>query len=458
MKETLALRADFTATREAFETALGVGIRGTPRPIRGVALDTRTLREGDVFFALSSQRDGHDFVEQAWARGAALCVVSRPIAEKIPQIVVGETYLALANLARSHRERWGKRIVAVSGSNGKTTTKEMIRGLLGTRMNVFASPGNWNNHLGVPLCLLSLRDEHDVAVLEMGMNGAGQIEGYCKVALPNVSVLTNIGTAHIGELGSIEAIGDAKAEIFRGLSSDGTAVVLIDDPRIFERAQKIQVGAKIWVSAHRKADVWLEGDVIHYGDRQRALKLPFEGEHMRSNFACALGVAKAFGVEIDEIDAGISQIEWPAMRLTQTKLKGGVLLVDDSYNANPDSLAVALAFVAKHRPGRKIAVLGDMLELGSHGPGAHEASGRLVAKNGFAGLMAVGPLSAHSVAGARNQGLEKATHFDSKEALIAALRRELLPEDVVLVKGSRGSRMDEVVSALLSNPGKEESA
>lgn len=460
MKPAMPLRVTTPLTRHELEETFGVGFRGAaPGTIRGVALDGRTLEPGDAFFALRGARDGHDFVDQAYAKGAALCVVERPLDDARPHVVVPDAYRALANLARRRRERWAGTVVAVSGSNGKTTTKEMIRGLLGARGPVFASPGNWNNWLGVPLCLLSLQDEERVAVLEMGMSAAGEIEDYCRIALPNVAVLTNVGYAHVGELGSIEAVADAKAELFRGLAADGTAVVLIDDARVLGRSAYLAV-RQIRVSARREADVWVEPSRIHYGDEEILPATPFVGEHMLSNLACALGVAFALGVPAADVPAGLAAIRLPKMRLTEHALRSGAVVIDDSYNANPDSLRAALAHVQGKFPGRKIAVLGDMRELGSFSRDLHRESGRSLPAYGFDRLYCTGEESRAYVEGANEGGMipGRARHFDSKADLIAALAGEIVRGDAVLVKGSRGSRMEEVVSGLLRENEKEKRA
>jgi len=323
------------------------------------------------------------------------------------------------------------------------------------------SPGTWNNNLGVPLTLFMLQKQHEWAVLEMGMNHLGELAGHCAVAKPNVAILTNIGHAHIGELGSIENIANAKAELFAGVGADGTLVVNADDPRIAEKARGFS-GKKIMVSQTTETDVCirsvkkmndrLNAVRVMYGSEAIELETEYFAKHLLSNLLCALGGAYALNVPVSRLQEGVDNIHLPPMRLALENLSDGLTLVDDAYNANPDSVRVALEYVSEYGHGRKVAILGDMLELGANASSLHRGIGSLAATLKFENLFCVGAFASDYVKGAIDQGMDasRALAFEKKEDLIDSLSRGIRAGDCVLVKGSRGSRMEEVAYAIRS--------
>ncbi|MCB0308216.1 MAG: UDP-N-acetylmuramoyl-tripeptide--D-alanyl-D-alanine ligase [Bdellovibrionales bacterium] len=429
--------------------------------ITGVCLDSRAILPGDLFFALKGERDGHRFVEDALEKGARAVVVSENVTGKGISIKVKDTYAALVELASCWRTDWGKKIIAITGSNGKTTTKEIIYSILSAHVQTIKSPGTWNNHLGIPLTLLMIKNSHELAVLEMGMNHQGEIENYCQIAKPDIGVITNIGHAHIGELGSIEAIARAKAELFENLSSHGTAIVNLDDPRIEKIANQIKV-KKIYVSMKpdRKADISLTkiGKLdssriqlnIKYGESILNLCGPFGNDYSRANLICALGVALICGVPHEVIQTGIDQISWPDKRYVKLTLGRGITLIDDTYNANPDSMKGAIKAMCEEHPGRKIVLLGDMKELGSYSRTFHQEVGRSAFEQGVNLLFAIGEFAKDYASGAINAGMKSKFSyvFTDRDEMLVSLMRDLQRGDTLLVKGSRGSQMEYFSEAL----------
>lgn len=454
--KSIPLRVDFPLSAKHLERVWQTPVPDSFKTAEGICLDSRSIQKGDIFFAIKGERDGHDFVKAAFNQGAALCVVDRNLeGASGPTLQVKDTYQALAALARDHRETWGKKIVAISGSNGKTTTKEILSAILGAYRTTFKSPGTWNNFLGVPLCALMLKKEHEFAVFEMGMNHLGELASYCEIAMPNFSLLTNIGYAHIGELGSIENIAQAKGELFAGTTD--TLIVNLDDARVVAQAK--QSGAKkIYVSTKtHEADIYFRKQTredahvefeVQYGNVTVTLKGPFFAPHMLSNVLCALGAAWVMGVPSENLQAGLDAVEWPSMRLDTHELKNGVTLIDDSYNANPDSMMAGIKYVSeRYRGRRKLAALGDMRELGSLAGELHEKVGAYLHACDFEELFFHGEFSEYYKKGALTSGHEiaKIRVFAEKQMLAEEMSKQLLSGDVVLVKGSRGSHMEDVV-------------
>jgi UDP-N-acetylmuramoyl-tripeptide--D-alanyl-D-alanine ligase len=364
-------------------------------------------------------------------------------------------------VARLHRRRFQIPFVAVTGSNGKTTTREMIAAILATRGPVLKTEGNLNNEVGVPLTLLGLDRTHLAAVIEMGMNHPGEIARLAAVALPQVGVVTLAAPAHLEGLGSVDAVADAKAELYRGLPEGGIAIVNADDARMLKRAQASGRRTMTFSAAKgRRGDVVVleiasQGEdglrfVLGIGNREVAVHIPgLVGAHNAANAAAAAAAAIALGCTDREIVRGLAAVKPVGRRLRLETLPSGIRLVDDCYNANPASMSAALSTLTALAAsgGRAVAVLGDMLELGAFEAEAHRALGEEAAKAGLAALAAFGPRSRATAEAARAAGLE-AFHAEELDALVAWTVANVRPGDVLLVKGSRGMKLERLVEAL----------
>jgi UDP-N-acetylmuramoyl-tripeptide--D-alanyl-D-alanine ligase len=417
-----------------------------------------------LFVALAGPRfDGHAFLDGAVARGAAGLLVSRlPVtAGGAAVILVEDTLGALQRLAHDVRLRSAARVVAITGSAGKTTTKEVAADFLSARYRVFRNPGNLNNHVGLPLSLLELRHGPDVAVVELGMNHAGEIRTLVAIAAPDVRVWTNVGDAHLGHFASPEAIAEAKAEILEGAGRGGLLVANADDPLVMAHARRF-AGRAVTFGEAAAADV----RATHVTDRgfdgtacdvetpagRLCLTVPLAGRAQLSNVLAAVAVALEFDVPASAIEARAAQLHAVPRRGSMVDLAGGARLIDDSYNASPAATRAMLeALRATPAGGRRIAVLGEMLELGDRAAVLHGACGRAAAAAGVDALVVVGGPDADGLAaGAAAAGLEAAriSRFDTSDAAAPAVAALLRPGDLVLVKGSRGTRMDIVADRL----------
>jgi UDP-N-acetylmuramoyl-tripeptide--D-alanyl-D-alanine ligase len=430
----------------------------------GFAIDSRTLAPAEAFFAIVAARDGHDFVGDAVARGAGIVVVSRPVAPAgggtTAVVLVDDTTRGLQGLARFVRRASGARVVAITGSAGKTTTKEAVAEFLTAKYVVVRNPGNLNNHLGLPLSLLDLRHGADVGVMELGMNHAGEIRVLVGIAEPDVRVWTNVGDAHVGHFGSPDAIADAKAEILEGADPGTVLVANADDDRVMTRARRF-AGRLVTFGESAGADVravdvedlglgGTQAMVVTRDGRQR-LAIPLIGRGNLSNVLCATAVALELGITLAEI-AGRAARLTPARRRGEVRSVGGVHLVDDSYNSSPSALTQALETLARQRvAGRRVAVVGEMLELGDLSIALHEACGRAAARAGLARLVTVGGMPARALgraAVAAGMAEEAVQHYDSSAEAADAVPGGLRAGDAVLVKGSRGTRTDLVADRI----------
>jgi UDP-N-acetylmuramoyl-tripeptide--D-alanyl-D-alanine ligase len=438
------------------------------RVVCGVSTDSRTLRAGELFAAIHGESfDGHDFVGQAVARGAAALLVSRPLpkAGALPVIRVADTIAALGALAHGHRCAFAGPVVAITGSNGKTTTKEMCAEILAAAgARVHRTPGNLNNQIGLPLSLLALPLRDDAVVLEVGMNHAGEIDALARIASPTVGAITQVAPAHLGPLGSIDAIARAKGELYARVRPEGTIVVNADDPRVVEQASRF-AGRQLRFGRGASADFRAEQVQLSRSETRFLLSTPagssdvalaMPGEHLVEDALCAAAAAWATDLLGDDPQAalreGLGSFAGVDHRLTVRETRDGLVLLDDSYNANPASVAAALRTLCSMRKkGRALAVLGDMFELGDAEAELHAEVGREAARLGIDVLIAVGERSRHAAAAARSEGLarvEEATDAPAAAELVRALARE---GDAVLVKGSRGMRMERAVTALLES-------
>jgi len=455
----------FTAGELAAATG-GRWIGAPPPALEGVSTDTRTLGPGSLFVALRGERfDGHDYLGEAAAKGAAAAAVAEARAgdaSPLPRLAVADTLAALGAIARLHRRRFPIPVVAVTGSNGKTTTREMIAEILATRGKVLRTEGNLNNEVGVPLTLLGLDPSHTSAVIEMGMSHPGEIARLAAIALPQIGVVTLAAPAHLEGLGTVDAVADAKAELYQGLPEGGIAVANADDARMLRRAQAS--GRRMLTfsaSKGRRGDVVVlevvsQGDdglrfVLGVGNREVGVHIPaLVGAHNAANAAAAAAAAIALGCTDREIARGLAAVRPVGRRLRLTGLPSGVRLLDDCYNANPASMSAALGTLAGLAAGpglRPVAVLGDMLELGPLEAEAHRALGAEAARAGVKVLATFGPRTALTAEAARAAGLA-AFHTEDPDALVRWARETVAPGDVLLVKGSRGMRLERLVEAL----------
>jgi len=421
-----------------------------------VCTDSRALVPGCLFVALKGERfDAHEFLPAALAGGAAAVVVEqgRTVPAGATAYAVADTLAALGALARHHRRRFQLPLGAVGGSNGKTTTKEMVAAILGTRGPAMKTEGNLNNEVGLPLTLFRLAPEHVAGVVELGMNRAGEMTRLTQAAEPDAAVITVVQPEHLEGLGSLEGVAAAEGELFRALPAHATAVVNLDDPHVV--AQAVGLQNRLTFGRAAGADVQLvkveshgrEGLTAHVRARGagHAVRLHFLGEHNAQNATAAFALGLALGYRPEECRAGLEAARPYARRLNVVDAPGGVTVIDDCYNANPASMAAALDVLDELAPGgRAFAVLGDMLELGQTERADHVALGKLAGKKADV-LAFFGPRSADGCA-ADVTGVRR--HFTEVEPLVRWVRALLNPGDVVLVKGSRGMRLERVVAAL----------
>ena len=431
--------------------------------VTGVSIDSRTLAVGEAFFAIRGHRlDGHEFLADAASRGAGCLVVHAlpdDIPAGVPLVMVEDTTVALGRLAAMHRARFAIPLVAVTGSNGKTTTKEMIAGVLAVRWRTHRPRSSFNNQWGLPLTLFAIGPDHQAAVVEIGANQPGEIAYLAGIAHPTIAVVTTVAAVHTEFFRSLDGVRDEKAALVRAVGGEGHAVLNADDARVASMARetsatvvtygraasaRVRAGAE-QDDAERGVSFMLEVDGQH-----RPVSLAFSGRHNVSNALAAAGVGVALGFSLEEIALGLGAARPVAGRCVW-KVAGTVRILDDTYNANPVSVAAALDTLAAHRGGsRVIVVLGDMLELGDITDEAHREAGRRVAALAPAHFIAVGRHAALSAEAARAAGVTGVHHATTFEDTMAELLKRVAPGDVVLVKGSRGMRMERVVDALVA--------
>lgn len=418
-----------------------------------VGTDSRNLASQQLFIALQGEKfDGHDYAKQAFDQGAVGVLIQRGMSSLPAAVLVKDTRLALGDLAAYWRSKFDMPIAAITGSSGKTTVKEMLASILRAATegveNVLATQGNLNNDIGLPLTMLKLRSHHQYAVLEMGMNHAGEISYLTKLARPAVALVNNAGSAHIGELGSVEAIAKAKGEIFQGLAADGTAIFNADDDfaplwKAMTAAHK-QMTFGLAATADVSADYQLQASasslVLKTPVGKLAINLPVAGLHNVRNALAATSVALAMGVSLDAVAQGLQQFTGVKGRLQLMQGVNGAHVIDDTYNANPASMKAAIDVLAA-QSGEKIFVMGDMGELGEEGAVMHAEIGRYAKSAGVQHLYGFGELSTQ----ATNIFGQGGQHFDEIETLAAAIVRNLNAQTTVLVKGSRFMRMERVV-------------
>lgn len=431
----------------------------------GGAFDSRITKAGSVFFALRDQRDGHEFVADAFAHGARAAVVEHPVPD-LPDgalvVEVADTQNALRRLADALRDAHPIPAVGITGNVGKTTTKEATAAALGSRYRVLRTASSFNNEIGVPLTFLGIEPSHEVAVIEMGFYVPGEIADLCRLVRPRVGIIIRIPDVpvHYSRTPSVEAIAAGKAELIEALPSDGVALLNADDARV--RALAPRTNARVVLFGEsgdanlRATDVTASGIedlrfVAHEGARSVEVRLPLPGRHLVASALAALGAANALGVPLDEAATALSAMDVPAHRMS-VRRTAGLVVIDDSYNASPAAVMAALAVLGSVRT-RRVAVIGDMLELGTLSADAHEAAGREAAKQSDV-LVGIGELARTIVSSARQAGLRETYEVaDGAEALVL-LRRILRPGDTVLVKGSHSLALDELADALVQRAAK----
>ncbi len=435
----------------------------------GIAIDSRRISPGELFVAIKGEvHDGHGFADAVVQAGTGGVLVDKQLAGTLPMerwekqqvtcVTVDDTTRALGDLGRYNRHRAGIPVVAITGSNGKTTTREMTAGVSSRRFRTLTPMGNFNNEIGMPLTLLSLQDDHELAVLELGMNHPGEIRRLGHLCHPDIGVITNIGPAHLEGVGSIEGVAKAKAELLETINPDGTVVLNADDPRVARlagaTANRIVDFGLSEKAAVRGLDVKADGKTASFtlsfpgGSVPIRLKVP--GRFMVSNALAAAAVGHCLGQTAEEIRAGLESFDPVRGRMNICSPGNGLHLIDDTYNANPESMAAAIdALQSLRGRSRGIMVAGDMLELGRHAASLHRDVGVKAAGSGIARLYVTGEFARSVAAGAENQGMDsKSIILGTKEDIIENLISRLRPDDWVLVKGSRGMRMEQIVDGI----------
>ena len=426
--------------------------------VRHIVTDSRLVRGGDFFVALRGEQfDGHSFLGEAQEAGAAGALVSRvrPDLVGTSQIEVPDTLRGLQRMAEAYRGELCLKAVAVTGSNGKTSTKEMTASVLGERLSVSKTVGNFNNHIGLPLTILGSSGADQVGVFEMGMNHAGELAPLCEIARPDFAVITNIGVAHIGYLGSRAAIAREKSVVAESVSASGCVVLNANDDFtdwIASRTQArvVRAGINRGELQAREIQHTEKGEtfLLTHGSENALVKLPVHGEHMVTNACLAAGVGLSFGLTLEEIADGLAKTAIPGNRLKVQKL-GPVLVINDAYNANPESMVAALKTATNFTVrGRKIAALGRMGELGEESAAGHRRVGRAVAELAFDYLITVGEEARLIAQAANGAGLKRTREANTHEQAVEALLDFLEPGDLLLVIGSLSSAMDRVVRGL----------
>ncbi|HBT20115.1 MAG TPA: UDP-N-acetylmuramoyl-tripeptide--D-alanyl-D-alanine ligase [Peptococcaceae bacterium] len=429
---------------------------------KGVCTDSRKIEPGQLFFALKGENfDGHDFVYQAFLRGAAAAVVHKSV-KGIPEgkcvVMVEDTLLALQKLAAWWRKQFDIPVIGVTGSSGKTTTKDILAGILASSGEVCSTKGNLNNHIGLPLVLLGLSRSCRFCVLEMAMRGLGEIAQLCEIAAPTGGIITNIGLAHYERLGSQENIARAKGELAQSLPEEGFLLLNSEDPwssfiRRLTSAEVIYYGMRD--NAHIRAEKvkftpWGSSFLLVTDSFSGTLDLPLPGKHNLYNCLAAVGAAVQLGLNLEEIRQGLKRINLTKMRLEHLKGIKDTVVINDAYNANPDSMKASLKVLRDFSGNRKIAVLGDMLELGEIAVKEHIEVGRETADLGIDYLITVGKLARNIAQGAADVGMSREKIFcaSNNEEAVEMIKKIIVPGDVILVKGSRAMGMEEIVNAL----------
>jgi len=435
------------------------------KTFNGVAIDSRTVKKGQLFVCISGDRfDSHDFILDVIQKEAAGIIVKSK--DKIPNekstpfiIQVNDTLKALQDLAEFHRSQFDVSILAITGTNGKSTTKEMAASVAKSQFNVLKTEGNKNNHIGLPLTLFNLRAEHEVSVLEMGMSGKGEIKRLAEIAKPKVGIITNISEGHLENLPTIKDVQEAKGELFESLNQDDTAIVNADDPLVLELSRSLRsniVTYGLKNSADIQADnIKQRGNegfdfTLHFFNETTPVFLPFLGYCNISNALAAIAAGHTLGLNSQKILSGLKDCKLMPQRM-QTEKRGNITIINDAYNANPRSMEEALITLSSYKTnGKKVFVMGDMLELGRISESAHKNFGKQFSGSSVDLLVAVGPLAQLASQTALDSGVDenRVRSFENKEESILFLDKSLQAGDCILVKGSRGMRMEQIIEGI----------
>lgn len=426
-----------------------------------ILIDSRKVNEQAVYLAIRGDRlDGHQFIPEAIAKGAPAVICDRNGFNQISRVhpagnyfIVADTILALQQIAHYYRQKFTIPVLALTGTSGKTTTKEMIGSVLGQRFQILKTTGNLNNHIGVPLTLLQLNKKHQIAIIEIGTNHFGEIKTLTAITTPDLGLITNVGRGHLEFLGSIEGVAREKTDLFRGLKSEGKAFINLDDPNLAPMTSQI----KKYVDYGMKNKARIMGKLLRMNElgnatfmvQNQEITLQVPGIHNIYNALAAVAVGLEFGIPLTEVKDALEAFKSHAKRMETIRHNQNIIL-NDCYNANPDSTEAALDVLNGLSAKRKIAVLADMLELGEQGKSEHLRIGAKVAQSGIDYFLGFGPLTRLGIEEARKQMGEKAMHFQEKVELIRQLKELIQTDDALLIKGSRGMAMEEVTEALLS--------
>ncbi|KJL02455.1 MULTISPECIES: UDP-N-acetylmuramoyl-tripeptide--D-alanyl-D-alanine ligase [Priestia] len=430
--------------------------------IEGVSIDTRTIQQGNLYIPIKGERfNGHTFVDKATENGAVATLWNKDEENPptdISVILVDDTLEALQQLAKSYRHELDIKVVGITGSNGKTTAKDMVKAVLDTTYCVLKTDGNFNNHIGMPLTILRLDETHDIAVLEMGMSSRGEIEFLSNLAEPDVAIITNIGESHLQDLGSRDGIAEAKLEITSGLAPTGQLVYNGDEPLLTSRVvnplfETVTFGSSEQNDLYPSAISAEELGTTFTVSRETTYSffIPVLGKHNVHNALSAIAVGHYFGLDNETIAKGLKELKLTNMRMELVKRTDGLTFINDAYNASPTSVKAAITLMHDLEGYKqKILVLGDMLELGDQEKEFHKEVGEFIQAEKIDYVLTYGPLSVEIEQGAKNNFAEdKVMHFEEKDELVKKLTAITTREDVVLVKASRGMKLEEVISKMM---------
>ncbi|MFE3898278.1 MULTISPECIES: UDP-N-acetylmuramoyl-tripeptide--D-alanyl-D-alanine ligase [unclassified Priestia] len=430
--------------------------------IEGVSIDTRTIQQGNLYIPIKGERfNGHTFVHKAIENGAVATLWNKDEENPptdISVILVDDTLEALQQLAKSYRHELDIKVVGITGSNGKTTAKDMVKAVLDTTYRVLKTDGNFNNHIGMPLTILRLDETHDIAVLEMGMSSRGEIEFLSNLAEPDVAIITNIGESHLQDLGSRDGIAEAKLEITSGLAPTGQLVYNGDEPLLTSRVvnpvfETVTFGSSEQNDLYPSAISAEELGTTFTVSRETTYSffIPVLGKHNVHNALSAIAVGHYFGLDNETIAKGLKELKLTNMRMELVKRTDGLTFINDAYNASPTSVKAAITLMHDLEGYKqKILVLGDMLELGDQEKEFHKEVGEFIQAEKIDYVLTYGPLSVEIEQGAKNNFAEdKVMHFEEKDELVKKLTAITTREDVVLVKASRGMKLEEVISKMM---------
>ncbi|PEA85545.1 UDP-N-acetylmuramoyl-tripeptide--D-alanyl-D-alanine ligase [Bacillus pseudomycoides] len=451
--------------KQVEQMVMGAGLaeKYVNETVQGVSIDTRKITTGNLYIPIQGDRfDGHSFVEKAIENGAVATLWKKNVQNppvNIPVIFVEDTLEALQTLAKSYRDQLDVKVIGVTGSNGKTSTKDIVTSLLATKFKVQKTEGNFNNHIGLPLTILSLEENTEMAVLEMGMSGRGEIEFLSKLARPNAAIITNIGEAHLMDLGSRDAIAEAKLEIVTGLQDGGVFVYNGDEPLLTNRVPSMNLAAETITFGDARANnyyptsVTLQATGTYFKmnqDENVAFYLPVLGKHNVYNTLASMAIAKYFGVTWEEMKQGLVTLQMTGMRMEIVKTENGLTIINDAYNASPTAMEAAFHLMnGLDGFSKKIVVLGDMLELGNQEVQFHYEVGKLIDPARISYVFTYGRLGAQIAEGAKiNFPNERVKAYANKEELVKNLQAVVDVKDVVLVKASRGMKLEEVITML----------